>query len=72
VTGVQTCALPIYGKEIRGFYYSEEGYFVFWVYMTCNMKGGCQLQKTILRAENDLLYKFLDPVLLTYDVISGI
>jgi len=25
-----------------------------------------------LRAEIELLYKFLDPVLLTYDVISGI
>jgi len=24
-----------------------DAYYVFWVYMTCNMKGGCQLQKNI-------------------------
>jgi len=25
-----------------------DAYYVFWGYMTCNMKGGCQLRKNIL------------------------
>jgi len=45
--------------------------------MTCNMKGGCQLQKNVLFPSSGqkliFLTKFLDPVLLTYlPVISGI